>query len=217
MDKREFKDQVYSEISGLARALSNPHRMEIVDLLANGKKTVEQIANEVHLSVANASQHLQNLKSQRLVKASRKKNFIFYSLMNDEFVTVWHALRNYVLMGNQEVIQLIKDFREERDALPTISMKEWIHKKSGKDFVLLDVRPTQEYEDGHLPHAVSVPLDKIHEMLRGTDKGKKIVVYCRGPLCVFADDAVQVIKQKGYDVSRLVEGFPDLKILETQR
>ncbi len=113
MDKRAFKDQIYHEISQLSKGFSNPNRLEIIDLLANGEKTVEQIAREVNISFANASQHLQVLKNQRLVKTRRLKNFIYYSLINEDFFKVWQLLRNYVLNYNHEVVQIIKDFRED--------------------------------------------------------------------------------------------------------
>lgn len=209
MNKREFKDKVYTELAKVTRALSNPHRIEIIDLLAQGPFTVEQIAGHTGMTVANASQHLQNLKNAKLVSIRRDGNFIHYSLASEKVYMALSHLRELGIIHNAEVRKIIEDFRKGFYDLEPVDAEQLLKLIENNDVVLLDVRPEEEYNRGHIHRALSTPLDKLEVMLRKIPKNKTVVAYCRGPFCVYADEAVAMLRKKGYKASRLHEGFPD--------
>jgi rhodanese-related sulfurtransferase len=211
MGKRAFKESVYGGIAQMTKALSNPHRLEIIDLLAQGEKTVEMIAREIGASIANASQHLQVLKNARLVLNRKHGHFNFYSLANPQVFGAWQALRTLSIGQMPEVAHVVRDFRTERDTLESISLEELIGKMASDEVVLLDVRPVDEYYLGHIPGAISIPPPEW-EQLHAIPTHKEVVAYCRGPFCVFADEAVAYLKGQGYQAIRLAEGFPDWKL-----
>jgi len=211
MGKRHFKEALYGSIALMTKALSNPHRLEIIDLLAQGEKTVEAVALEIGASIANASQHLQVLKQARLVSTRRQGHHIFYSLSNNEVFSAWYALRTLSIGQMPQVQQIINDFRSGRDSLEAITIEALQHRLNSDEVLLLDVRPAEEYRQGHIPKAVSVPVDQWDLLLDSFPQHKQIVAYCRGPFCVFADEAVARLKSKGYRAIRLEEGFPDWK------
>ena len=209
MQKREFKDKVYTELARITKALANPHRLEIVELLAQGEYSVEQISTQTNLSVANASQHLQVLKTAQLVEVTRNGNFILYRLANENVFRTWRALRDLGVERIASVEKLIKDFRKSRFTLDSVTIDELIEKiRSGK-VTILDVRPETEYSKGHIANALSIPFDELSKRLKELPKRNEIVAYCRGPFCVFADDAVALLTKSGYKAKRLDEGFPD--------
>jgi rhodanese-related sulfurtransferase len=210
MNKREFKNTVYTELAKVAKAFANPVRLEIIDLLAQGPFTVEQIANYSGQSVANASQHLQTLKSAKLVRIERDGNFINYSLAGQNVFNAWAGLRELGFAYNAEVEKVIKDFRSghssDMDAVDAETLKELL--KNGK-IVLLDVRPEEEYNRGHIHKAISAPIANLESYLKKIPKKKMVVAYCRGPFCVYADEAVALLKDKGYKAKRMDEGYPE--------
>ncbi|MEC5144193.1 metalloregulator ArsR/SmtB family transcription factor [Chitinophaga sp. 212800010-3] len=209
MNKRDFKDKVYAELSKVTKALSNPHRLEIVDLLAQGPFSVEEIANYTGMSVANASQHLQTLKNAKLVSITRNGNFIHYSLAGENVFNAWSGLRELGLVYNAEIEKIVTDFRKgygEINAVPAETLAKMV---ANNEVILLDVRPEEEYNRGHIHRAISMPVDKLGKHLKNLPKSKMIVAYCRGPFCVYADEAVAILKKKGYKASRMNEGFPD--------
>jgi len=213
MNKREFKDKVYTELSKLAKAMANPHRLEIIDLLAQGPFPVEQIAAYTGMSVANASQHLQTLKNARLVTVARNGNFINYSLASENVFDTWVGLRNLGLTYNAEAAKVISDFRKgknsDMEAVDAETLTSLIQKEQA---VILDVRPEEEYNRGHIHRALSVPLENLASHLTKLPKRKLIVAYCRGPFCVYADEAVALLKKNGYKAVRLEEGFPEWRL-----
>ncbi|GAA4388869.1 metalloregulator ArsR/SmtB family transcription factor [Hymenobacter koreensis] len=211
MEKREFKDRVYQGITQLTKALANSHRVEIVELLAQGEKTVEHIAAETGVSVANASQHLQVLKGVQLLATRRQGNHIFYRLANDTVFAAWQSLRTLGLLQLAEVAQLVHDFRDERHTLERLSIEELVERQLNEPVVLLDVRPAEEYRLGHIPQALSMPLTELAEHARALPTGQLVVAYCRGPFCVFADEAVTYLRGLGYPAVCLSEGYPDWK------
>jgi rhodanese-related sulfurtransferase len=212
VEKREFKQQVYGGIGQLTKALANPHRLEIIDLLAQGEKMVEAIATEIDVSIANASQHLQVLKQARLVTIRKQGHYMFYTLANADVFAVWQALRGLSIRQLPDVEKVIRDYRTGQDALKGISLNVLIGKLERDEVILLDVRPAEEYRMGHIPNALSVPPGEWGQKLEGLPTGKEVIAYCRGPFCVFADEAVAYLKSKGYRAARLDEGFPDWKI-----
>ena len=212
MDKREFKNKVYSLLSQMIKAMANPHRLEIIDLLAQSHRTVEEIATETEMSVANASQHLQVLKSSNLVEVKREGNYIRYRLADETIYKSWYNLREIGFDRVPEIEKLINDYREKKNVLEAVSISDLMQRMKTKKIILLDIRPVEEYNAGHLPDAISVPIEKLPAILKKLPKNKEYVAYCRGSLCVFADDAVQLLKKKGFNARRLEEGFPDWKL-----
>ncbi|MEX2569049.1 MAG: metalloregulator ArsR/SmtB family transcription factor [Cyclobacteriaceae bacterium] len=209
MDKREFKDKVYGELSKVTKAIGNPRRMEIIDLLAQGPFSVEKLAEQTNISIANASQHLQILKSARLVEITKKGNFIYYHLASEKVFQAWRALRDLGLIQNAEAEKIIRDFYNARHQLEPVSMDELRQKINNQDVLVLDVRPDEEYTRGHIQSAISIPIEELSERLDELSRGTEIIAYCRGPLCVYADEAVVLLREKGFEAKRLKEGFPD--------
>jgi len=209
MEKRVFKDNIYTAIAGMTKAFSNPNRLEILDLLANGEKTVEQIAVQTAITVANASQHLQVLKTSRLVKSRREGTFIWYTLNGPKAYAAWKALRDLALEQEPAVQVTLRQFRQEMHSPGSLSYES----RPGNDRVLfLDVRPTDEFAAGHLPDACSIPMDELPGRLAELPRDKTIIAYCRGPFCTYADEAVQLLHAHGFKAIRLEESYLDVKL-----
>ena len=211
MNIRDFKSSVYSELAMVTKALANPHRLEIIELLAQGPCSVEYIAEQTELSTANASHYLQVLKKARLVKAEKEGKYNYYTLANAKVYEVWKSLRELGFSQNAEIERLIQNFRHDRHSLETLSLEDLQQKIETDEVLVLDVRPEQEYEEGHISGAISIPSDQLAERINDLPKDKEIVAYCRGPLCAMADDAVDLLKQYGFESKRLEEGYPEWK------
>ena len=209
MNKREFKNKVYGELAKVTKALGNLHRMEIIDLLAQGPFPVEKIAVHTGMSIANASQHLQVLKNARLVEVLRKGNYIHYYLASEKVFQAWRTLRDLGIEHNGEVEKLIRDYRKGHHPVEPVSADELLKKIESEEVILLDVRPEEEYNRGHIHQAISIPIDELTERVKELSRKKEIIAYCRGPLCVFADEAVELLRKYGYKANRMEEGFPD--------
>ena len=212
MEKREFKNKVYSLLSQVVKSMANPHRLEIIDLLAQSGRTVEEIAKETEISLANASQHLQVLKASNLVEVEREGNYIRYHLANDKIFKTWSILREVGFERVAEIDTLIQDYRYKKNVLEAITIDELVKRMKSKNTVLLDIRPTDEFNTGHIPGALSIPLETLATIIKTLPKNKVYIAYCRGPLCVFADEAVGILYKRGYKAKRLEEGFPDWKL-----
>jgi len=212
MDKREFKDRVYAILAKLVKAMANPHRLEIIDLLSQSERSVEEIAVETGMSVANASQHLQMLRQSNLVQARRDGNFIHYRLANDNVYKSWKDLRTTGMESLVEIDKLVKDYRTSKSSLNAITLPELMTRMKSKNVVLLDVRPEQEFKAGHIPSAINIPIDELPQRLQSLSRSKQYIAYCRGVFCVFADEAVQLLQRSGYKAKRLEEGYPDWKL-----
>jgi len=209
MNKREFKNKVYSELAKITRAMANPHRLEIIELLAQAEFSVEQIAGQIHLTIANASQHLQILKTAQLVDVDRRGNYIFYRLAHANVFKTWKALRDLGVDRITAIEKLVKDFRKSKFKLEGVTIDELLKKiKSGK-VTILDVRPETEYRKGHIKNSMSIPMEELKLRLKELPKRNEIIAYCRGPFCVYADEAVALLNKAGYNATRLEEGFPD--------
>ncbi|MFC5045524.1 ArsR/SmtB family transcription factor [Aquimarina hainanensis] len=206
MDKQFFKQAIYQEIATIGKALSNPYRLRIVNILSQGDYSVDQIATELNISIANASQHLQVLKKSKLVTSHKKGHYVIYSLPNTDVHKLWNALQNFGLTNSLEVKSTLETFKKQTFAeVPSITIDELLKEHKLTDICFLDVRPEKEFKKAAIANAVSVPVEKISDHIRHLPKEKQIVVYCRGPLCVFADEAVLLLKEKGYDAIRLEE------------
>lgn len=211
MSTRATKEALFDGFAQVARALSNGRRAEIVDVLANGERSVESLAAVVHQSIANTSQHLQILRNAGLVASRRNGTFIHYRLASPEVVGFWRSLQTIARESRGEVERLVHEYLgDEGDDIEELTKEElWQRIKRKDKLVVLDVRPQEEYEAGHLPGAVSIPLDELKKRIKELPKSKQIVAYCRGPLCALAPEATRYLKSKGYRVKRLVEGAPD--------
>ena len=212
MNNREFKDKVYHELAKITKALSNSHRLEIIELLAQGEYSVEQIAIQTNVSIANASQHLQLLKTSQLVEINRQGNFIYYRLANTNVFKAWKALRELGVERIRSIEKIIKDFKQAKFSLESLSIHELINKLEKGRVTIIDVRPEAEYRKGHLANAVSIPIEQLGKRLTELPKRNEIIAYCRGPFCVFADEAVALLNKKGYKAIRLEEGYPDWQL-----
>lgn len=213
MNKREFKDKVYEELAMLTKALANPRRLEIIELLAQGDYSVEQISVQTNLSVANTSQHLQVLKTAQLVDITRSGNFIHYRLANTNVYKTWKALRELGVERIASIEKLVKDFRRSRFRFDSVTIDEFLKKIASGKVTILDVRPETEYKKGHIAKAVSIPFDQLSERLKELPRKNEIIAYCRGPFCVFADEAVAMLVKAGFKATRLEEGYPDWALM----
>ncbi len=214
MNKREFKDSVYSELAKITKAMASPHRLEIIELLAQGPCSVEQIARQTNLPIANASQHLQVLKIARLADIHRHGNFIHYRLANVSVYKAWKALRELGVDRMTSIEKLVKDFRKTKFDFESVTITGLIRKIETGKVTILDVRPEAEFNQGHIAKALSIPMDQLPRRLNELPKRTEIVTYCRGPFCVFADEAVALLVKAGYKAMRLEEGFPDWQVQE---
>ncbi len=209
MTNREFKTSLYKHLASVTKAVSHASRLEILDLLVQGIFAVEYIAKQTNLSVASASQHLQVLKNSGLVECERHGKYIYYKIAGQEVRSTWYALRKLAFKHNDEIKSLLEDFRTKRNQLEQISTDE-LHKKLEKGEVyLIDVRPEEEFEAGHIKNALSRPKKMLEKTLDELPKDQEIVVYCRGPLCLMADEAVLYLKYQGFKAKRMENGFTD--------
>lgn len=209
MDARPLKDSLYEQFARIGKALSNPKRLELVDVLAQGERTVESLAREVDQSIANTSQHLQTLKAARLVEVRRDGLYAHYRLADEQVFALWQAMRELGASRLAEVDRVVETFLSEREALETIGAAELHDRLQRDEVVVLDVRPGQEYRAGHVAGAISLPSDELEERLAELPQDKPVVAYCRGPYCVFADEAVAMLRAHGVEAARLREGYPD--------
>lgn len=207
--KRDFKDRLYGEFARIGKALASPHRLEILEVLAQGERTVESLASETGLPIANASRHLQQLRHAQLVLTRREGLFVHYRLAGPEVVSLVVALRHTAEQHLAELDRVVRDFLGERDDFEPVTPDELSRRMANGEVVVLDVRPEQEYAAGHIAGAHSVPVSDISARLAELSGEKEYVAYCRGPYCVYADEAVAVLRANGLKAQRLTEGYPE--------
>jgi rhodanese-related sulfurtransferase len=205
-EKRPQKEHLYALFSQIAAALANPHRLELLDLLAQSPRTVEELAQEATMSIANTSQHLQRLKKAQLVISEKEGLHVRYRLADPAVARLWLELRAVAYQQLAEVKQALDAYRQRRDEFENVSVEELRERLQNGEIILLDVRPQVEYENGHLPGALSLPLAEIEQKLASLPDDKTIVAYCRGPYCVIADDALDILAANGRRIARLEEG-----------
>lgn len=209
MSARATKEALFDGFAQVAKALSNGRRAEIVDVLANGERSVESLAAEVHQSIANTSQHLQILKNAGLVTTRRNGTFVYYRLTSPEVVGFWRALQGIARASRGDIERLVHEYLGDDDVEELTKDELWERLQRKDKLVVLDVRPHEEYKAGHIPGAVSIPLDELRKRIKELPKSKQIIAYCRGPLCALAPEATRYLQSKGYKVKRLVDGAPD--------
>ena len=203
------KVALFDALASVARALGSGRRAEIVDLLAQGERSVEEIANEISQSVANTSQHLQVLAGAGLVRSRREGTRIFYRLGSERVGDLWAAVRDVAVRHVAEVNQLADEYLGERDGVEQVSAAELEQRLARGDVVVLDVRPEVEYRAAHIAGARSAPLDSLASLAPRLPRRREIVAYCRGPYCVYADDAVRQLRGYGLKARRLDVGLPE--------
>jgi len=212
-DKHEFKARLFAEFSRIGKALASPHRLQLLDVLAQGERSVEELAAELAIPVANASQHLQVLRSARLASARRDGLYVRYALADPQVFRLWQAIRDVGGRRLAEVDRVVAQFLKHREDMEAIGAEDLRRRLLAGDVEVLDVRPRPEYAAGHIAGARSVPIDELDKRLREIPAGRDVVAYCRGPYCVFADEAVARLRKRGRRALRLAEGFPDWQAL----
>ena len=211
--KRAFKDSLFEQFARVGKALSSGRRLELLELLAQGERSVEELADLAGLSVANASRHLQVLRSARLVAMRKDGLYARYRLLNQGVLKLWLAFREFGEVEIAEVQHLVRNYLHQRESLEAVTAEQLQARLARGNVVVVDVRPVKEYRDGHIRGARSIPIEDLEQRLQQLPKGKTIVAYCRGPYCVFADEAVFLLQSHGYRAQRLEQGFPDWKML----
>jgi rhodanese-related sulfurtransferase/DNA-binding transcriptional ArsR family regulator len=208
MDDRQFKDTVYEQFARIGHALSAPKRLEILDLLGQAERSVEVLAREAGLSVPNASQHLRVLRSARLVDSRRDGPYVFYRLADSAVWRLWAALRDLGQLRLTEIGELLRSLSADEGLEMVDRPTLWRLVQEGHVSVL-DVRPTAEYDAGHIPGAISIPLEDLEWRLSEVPREQPVVAYCRGPYCVLAVQAVELLRRHGFAARRLRDGFPE--------
>jgi DNA-binding transcriptional ArsR family regulator/rhodanese-related sulfurtransferase len=206
---RQFKDRLYGQFARLGKALANPHRLEMLELLAQGERTVESLAGELGVSIANASQHLQVLRQAALVESRKDGVFVHYRLADPEVFELSKVIRSVAERRLADLERLVKDHFGGRAEAAPVPMDELLKRARSRQVVMLDTRPAGEYAAGHIPGALSMPVDELQRRLKELGRAKEYVAYCRGPYCVYADRAVEILRASGRRARRLREGFPE--------
>ena len=209
MTDRLAKDALFDAFASVAAALGSGRRAEIVDVLAQGERSVEEVASEIGQSVANTSHHLRFLARAGLARTRREGNRIFYRLASERVAELWAAVRDVAARHVAEVAVLAHDYLGERAEVEQLSAAELQERLERGAVVVLDVRPASEYRAGHIAGALSAPLDELASMAAALPKRRQVVAYCRGPYCVYADDAVRLLRSHGLRAQRLDVGFPE--------
>src|SRR5579859_394353 len=206
---RQLKRKTYELLAVIGKALSSLVRLELLDVLCQGPRTVQSLSDEIGQSIANTSQHLQALRSAKLIDAERNGIFITYSIADPQVLVLassFHRIGNSRL---PEIQALIRAFLAERHLLEEVNYKTLVQRIRRREVTLLDVRPTQEYGAGHIPGAISIPLDELRRRISNLPKNREIVAYCRGPLCVMSIEAVNLLRKRGFRAIRWGEGVAD--------
>lgn len=211
MDKRSFKNALYQQFARIGKALSSPHRIEMMELLAQRERTVESLGDELGLTMGNVSAHLQVLREARLVEARKEGLFVHYRVADDVVLQLLESLRKTAEARLAEVDRLVESFLGDRKDVDAIGFDELAARLKAGSVILLDVRPAEEFVAGHIPGAISIPHDELEGRLRELPKDREVVAYCRGPYCVFADQAVATLKGKRRKARRLAGGLPEWK------
>jgi rhodanese-related sulfurtransferase/DNA-binding transcriptional ArsR family regulator len=209
VDAREAKDRLYEQFARTAKALAHPTRIELLELISQGDVSVETLAQRAATSVTNASAHLQVLRRARLVETRREGTRVFYRLASEDVTELLATLRDVSRARLAEVDEVVRDYFLQRDALEPLTRDELQRRQSRGDVLVLDVRPADEFTSGHIPGALSIPLDELDARLDDLARDTTIVAYCRGPYCVLAPLAVEKLRRAGYDARRLDVGLPE--------
>jgi len=208
---RRFKTTIYEQFARIGKAISHPSRLELLDLLCQGPRTVEVLASEANLGLANTSQHLKALREARLVEAEKAGLFVTYRLADEQVCQFFRSLRSLAETRLTEVREITRQFLEARQGLQPVDREQLLAKVRDGAVTVLDVRPPEEYRAGHLPGALSIPLKELERRLSDLPHEREIVAYCRGPYCVLAVEAVEMLRARGFKAFRLEDGVRDIQ------
>jgi len=209
MSRQSLKKQLYSQIARIGKAACHGHRLELLEYLAQGERTVDALAKLTGLSVANASQHLRVMRHSGLVTARKEGLYVYYRLADDEVIRLLTSMRKLAESQLAEVEQLVRSYLTVKDDLEAVPRSELLERVRNGLAIVVDVRPPEEYAAGHVPGAVNIPLKDLEQRLKELPREQEIVAYCRGPHCVLAFDAVAQLRAQGFHARRLEDGFPE--------
>ncbi len=212
MSRPDLKQQLYSQIARIGRAVGNGHRLELLEYLSQGERTVEALARLAGLSMANASQHLQVLRQAGLVSTRREGLYVHYRLAEADVDQLRRVLRQLAQTRIAEVEHLVRNYLGIKDSLEAVPRIELLERAHAGLVTVLDVRPPEEFAAGHLPGAVNIPLKELEQRIQELPPHQEIVAYCRGPYCVLAYDAVAQLRKQGFSARRMEEGFPEWRL-----
>jgi rhodanese-related sulfurtransferase len=205
---REFKDALYTQFARIGHAISSPKRLEMLDLLSQGEKTVEQLAAQSETPIKNTSAHLRALRQARLVDTRRDGTYVYYRLGDESVIRLLQSLQGLGRMRLAEVEQVTNLYLESRDELDAVDLKELRRLVRTGEVTVVDVRPRDEFEAGHIPGAVSMPVPELRKRLGEIPKSREVIAYCRGPYCVYSLEAVTLLRKHGYRARRAEQGLP---------
>jgi rhodanese-related sulfurtransferase len=209
---REIKEALFEQFARLGKAVASPRRIELLDLLCQGERTVEGLAQASRMGLTNTSAHLQVLRRARLVETRREGVKVFYRLADEEVCRFYFALRDLGRARLAEVEQVVRDYFEAREELEPVSREDLLRRVERGEAAVLDVRPAEEYAAGHIPGATSMPLPELGRRLGELPRDVEIVAYCRGPYCVLAPEALSLLRAEGFTARRLEDGFPEWRL-----
>jgi rhodanese-related sulfurtransferase/DNA-binding transcriptional ArsR family regulator len=209
MSSKSPKQALFAQFAAVGKAVAHPHRLELLEQLAQGERSVELLANRIRVSIANASQHLQHMRRAGLIVARRERKFVFYRLADNAVLGLLASVRRVAERNSAEVDRVVRSYFQNRDNLEPVSRKELMARLKAGIVTALDVRPEDEFALGHLPGAINIPLRELKRRLADLDPEQEIVAYCRGPYCVLSYEAVAVLRARGFKVRRLEDGLPE--------
>lgn len=209
MNKRTIKDILYEQVARIGKATSSPKRLELLELLAQGEKSVEVLADELSIAIKLTSAHLKVLKEARLVASRKNGKFVYYRLAGQDVADLWVAMREVAQEHLVELRVALDEIASAPDKLASCSRKQLLEQAKRGEIIVIDVRPRAEFDHAHLPFARSMPLDEIAQRIAELPKNTEIVAYCRGPFCLFSEEAAQLLKSKGRKVSKLLDGVAE--------
>lgn len=212
MKPNTFKSDLFTQFSRVGKALSNSNRLELLEFLAQGSRSVESLANVAKLSIANTSQHLQQLRQSGLVTSRKEGLKVYYSLSGDDVINLLDSVRDVAERHLSDVDKLVNTYLTSKDALDPIPAKELLEKVKQDLITVLDVRPKEEYESGHVQGAINIPIEELELHFKDLQHDHEIIAYCRGPHCILAFDAVAQLRERGFQARRLENGFPEWKV-----
>lgn len=212
MKPNTFKSDLFTQFARVGKALSNANRLELLEFLAQGARSVDALANISKLSIANTSQHLQQLRQAGLVISRKEGLKVYYSISGDDVISLLDSLRNVAERHLSDVDKLVNTYLTAKDNLDPIPAAELLERAKQDLITVLDVRPKEEYEAGHVQGAINIPIEELEQHLEKFDPNLEIVAYCRGPHCILAFDAVAQLREKGFQARRLENGFPEWKV-----
>lgn len=209
MEKRTIKDLLYEHVARIGKATSSPKRLELLELLAQGEKSVEALSTELSIEIKLASAHLKVLREARLVAPRKEGKFVFYRLSGQDVAGLWVSMREVAKEHLVELRVALDEMASAPDKLASVSRKQLMEQAKRGEVIVIDVRPRSEFDQAHLPFARSMPLDEIAQRIAELPKSIEIVAYCRGPFCLFAEEAMQLLKTKGRKASKLLDGVAE--------